>query len=61
MVNNSDGFFTNNTDFSKILPALTPPLTQSDIVALYAVKHNPFVYFSSVQEGENPHSSLKNA
>src|ERR1017187_5569986 len=61
LVNNADGFFSNLTDFTKILPALTPALTQSDIVALYAVKHNPFVYFRSVQEGENPHSSLKNS
>ena len=61
LVNNSDGFFSNLTDFSKILPVLTPPLTSSGIVNLYAVKHNPFVYFRSIQEGENPHSSLKNS
>jgi len=59
-VNYSDGFFTNNTDFSKVLPQLNPPLTQSDIVQLYAAKHNPFVYFKSVQEGSNPKNSLKN-
>jgi len=45
LVNNSDGVYTNNTNFSTILPALTPPLTSSDMVALYAVKHNPFAYF----------------
>jgi hypothetical protein len=50
-VNNSDGFFTSSTDFTQINPQLTPPLTQADLVALYAVKHNPFVYFQSVQEG----------
>ena len=60
-VNNSDGFFTSSTDFTKITPALTPPLSQSDLVALYAVKHNPFVYFRSVQEGSEEHSSLKNS
>jgi hypothetical protein len=60
-VNYSDGFYSNNTDFSKILPALNPPLSQSDVVALYAAKHNPFVYFRSVQEGSNPRSSLKNS
>jgi len=60
-VNNSDGFFTDKTDFSAILPTLTPPLTSDDLVALYAVKHNPFVYFRSVQEGENRHSTLKNS
>ncbi len=50
-VNISDGFFTDKTDFSTFVPALTPPLTQNDLVALYAVKHNPFVYFRDTQEG----------
>ena len=49
-VNNSDGVYSNTTDFSKILPALKPPLTAAGIVNLYAAKHNPFVYFKSVQE-----------
>jgi hypothetical protein len=44
-VNFSDGEYTNLTDFSKITPALNPPLTTADIVNLYASKHNPFVYF----------------
>ncbi len=57
-VNISDGFYTNNTDFSKITPVLNPPLTSSGIVALYAVKHNPFAYFKNVQEGMNPKLSL---
>ncbi len=52
LVNNSDGFFTSSTDFSLLNPQLNPPLTQADLVALYAVKHNPFVYFKSVQEGK---------
>lgn len=60
LVGYSDGVFTNNTDFSKILPALTPPLTQGGVVKLYAAKHNPFVYFKSVQDGANPRNSLKN-
>jgi hypothetical protein len=55
-VNYSDGFFTNNTDFTKILPALNPPLSQDNVVKLYAAKHNPFVYFRSVQEGERGNS-----
>jgi phosphatidylinositol-3-phosphatase len=59
-VNYSDGFFTNNTDFTTIKPTLTPALTQSDIVFLYAVKHNPFAYFTSIQEGDEPGSSLDN-
>jgi hypothetical protein len=50
-VNNSDGYFTDATDFSTIFPQLTPPLSSGDVVKLYAVKHNPFVYFQSVQEG----------
>ncbi len=50
-VSYSDGDYTNNTDFSKILPAINPPLTQADVVKLYAAKHNPFVYFKSIQEG----------
>ena len=59
-VNTSDGVYTSATDFTKILPTLTPPLTSSDLVALYAVKHNPFAYFKAVQDGANPALSLKN-
>ena len=60
LVNNSDGFFTNNTDFSAITPVLNPPLTSDGLVNLYAVKHNPFAYFKSVQDGRDPNNSLKN-
>ena len=60
LVNNADGFFSNLTDFSAIMPTLNPPLTSSDLVNLYAVKHNPFAYFQSVQEGKNPRNSVKN-
>jgi hypothetical protein len=60
LVNNSDGEYTSSTDFTKILPQLTPALSQSDLVALYAVKHDPFVYFQSVQEGQDRGDSLKN-
>lgn len=59
-VNYSDGLFTNLTDFTKILPALTPALNQGEVVSLYAAKHNPFVYFQNIQEGKNPNLSLKN-
>lgn len=59
-VNFSDGYYTNATDFSQIKPALTPPLSSGDIVKLYAAKHNPFVYFESVQSGEDANNSLKN-
>jgi hypothetical protein len=60
-VNYSDGFYTNNTNFGTITPALNPPLTQGDVVKLYAAKHNPFVYFRAVQEGHNPNNSLMNS
>jgi hypothetical protein len=48
-VNNSDGEYSNLTDFTKITPVLNPPLTSASIVNLYASKHNPFVYFKSGQ------------
>lgn len=60
LVNYSDGFFTNTTNFAAMTPTLTPPLTAGGIVQLYAVKHNPFAYFQSVQEAFNPNSSLDN-
>ena len=59
-VDYSDGFFTNLTDFSQIMPTLNPPLSSSDVVQLYAAKHDPFVYFSSVQSGEQQKNSLSN-
>jgi hypothetical protein len=59
-VNYSDGYFTDGTNFGTIVPALTPPLATSDVVKLYAVKHNPFAYFQSVQEGWTPGSTLDN-
>lgn len=59
-VNYSDGFYTDATDFTQIFPTLTPPLSQDDVVRLYAVKHNPFVYFEAVQQGTNWRDSLKN-
>jgi hypothetical protein len=61
MVNISDGFFDNTTDFSAIHPTLNPPLSSSAVVALYAAKHNPFVYFRSTQEGQNPNNSFANS
>jgi phosphatidylinositol-3-phosphatase len=61
LVNNADGFYSNLTDFTTITPTLNPSLTSADLVNLYAAKHNPFVYFQSVQEGKNPRNSLKNS
>jgi len=56
-VNNADGFFSNLDDLATALPGEAQ--TQSNLVALYAVKHNPFVYFESVQEGLDPQLSLR--
>jgi len=60
-INYSDGVFTNNTDFKKIIPKQKPSLSAKDIVSLYAVKHNPFAYFKNIQAGNNPKLSLKNS
>ncbi len=59
-INYSDGFYSNLTDFTAITPALTPPLTSGSVVQQYAAKHNPFVYFRSIQEGDIPGSDLSN-
>jgi len=47
-VNFSDGLISDVTAAEPGMPKL------------YAAKHNPFVYFASVQSGENPNLSLKN-
>jgi hypothetical protein len=47
-VNNSDGLISNLTESAPGVPNF------------YAVKHNPFVYFASVQSGANDANSLKN-
>ena len=54
-VNYSNGTATNLSDFSKLAP-----LTSSNVVQLYAVKHNPFAYFRDVQEGYHDNNSLAN-
>jgi phosphatidylinositol-3-phosphatase len=46
-VNFSDGFFTDASN----IPGAIPGEAQS-LIDLYAAKHNPFVYFRSVQEGD---------
>lgn len=48
----SDGYFTTATDFAAL------GAKSSDLVDLYAGKHNPFAYFQSVQEGRDPGLSL---
>ncbi len=54
-VNYSNGTASNLTDFSTLAP-----LTSAGVVQAYAVKHNPFAYFKSVQEGTEWHNSLEN-
>jgi hypothetical protein len=52
-VDNADGAFSNLTDFSKFTPAQKPAITVASLVNLYAVKHNPFAYFKSLQTSAN--------
>ncbi len=54
-VNFSDGFFTDSTNIPGVLPG-----EKQTLIKLYAAKHNPFVYFRSIQEAEVPGASLKN-
>ena len=53
-VNFADGFFTDASNINAVLPA-----EAQGLLKLYAAKHNPFVYFRSVQEGKNAELSLK--
>jgi hypothetical protein len=48
-VNNSDGMISDVTE------------SVSGAPKLYAVKHNPFVYFASIQTGTDPGNSLSNS
>jgi phosphatidylinositol-3-phosphatase len=62
-VNDSNGTATNLTTYDPtepLSPTNLPPLTSSALLNAYAVKHDPFAYFRSVQEGSLPGSSLKN-
>ena len=54
-VNYSNGTATNLTDFSTL-----SPLTSGNVVQAYAVKHNPFAYFKSVQQGYLRNNTLAN-
>jgi hypothetical protein len=53
-VNFSDGFFTDSSNITSVIPG-----ESQGLLKLYAAKHNPFVYFRSVQEGTNAALSLK--
>jgi hypothetical protein len=67
-VNVSDGYYTIGgknaegvgvtSDFAALSTAGNP-VSSADVVFLYAVKHNPFVYFASVQEGSDRALSLE--
>jgi hypothetical protein len=50
-INYSDGELSNLSPASVFAPG--------PVQKLYAVKHNPFVYFANVQRGENPALSLE--
>ena len=54
-VNYSNGTATNLTNFAALAP-----LTSGSVVQAYAVKHNPFAYFQSVQQGAWDENSLAN-
>ena len=54
-VNFSNGTASNLTDFTDLAP-----ITMSNVVQAYAVKHNPFAYFKNVQEGNSRDNSLRN-
>jgi hypothetical protein len=64
----SDGFYiiggpnAAGVDVSTNFAALSTtgnPVSADNVVFLYAVKHNPFAYFASVQEGRNRELSLE--
>jgi hypothetical protein len=46
----ADGYFTDSSNIPGVLPGQTQTL-----IELYAAKHDPFVYFRSVQEGQLAH------
>jgi hypothetical protein len=54
-VNNSDGFFSDVNPIASSLPA-----EKQTLINLYAVKHNPFAYFESVQDGWLDDNTLDN-
>jgi hypothetical protein len=67
-VNVSDGYYTlggpnvegvNVTSDFAALSTTGNPVSSGNVVYLYAVKHNPFAYFASVQQGSDPELSLR--
>jgi phosphatidylinositol-3-phosphatase len=62
-VDASNGTATDLTTYdakSPLSPTNLPPLTSSGLLKAYAVKHNPFAYFKSVQEGWYHNNSFRN-
>ena len=66
-INVSDGYYSiggpniegvNTTSDFAALSTTGNPVSASDVVYLYAVKHNPFAYFASVQEGQDKELSM---
>ena len=63
-VNSSNGTATDKTTFDATLPLSptnlpgVPTSPVSGVLSAYAVKHNPFAYFASVQNGYTPALSL---
>jgi phospholipase C len=67
-INVSDGYYSiggvniegvNQTSDFAALSTAGNPVSASNVVYLYAVKHNPFVYFASVQEGQDKALSVE--
>jgi hypothetical protein len=54
-VDNSNGTVSNLSDFTNL-----PGPALASYTALYAVKHNPFAYFQSVQQGYSRNNSMNN-
>jgi phosphatidylinositol-3-phosphatase len=54
-VDNSNGTVSNLSDFTYL-----PGTALASFTALYASKHDPFVYFRSVQQGYQPNNSTHN-
>jgi hypothetical protein len=62
-VNDSNGTATQLTTYDPsepVSPTNLPPLASGSLLNAYAVKHDPFAYFRSIQEGTTPGSSLAN-
>ncbi|HUJ93406.1 MAG TPA: alkaline phosphatase family protein [Candidatus Bathyarchaeia archaeon] len=59
-VNFSNGTVSNLDFDANGNNSLLAPLTSKNVVQAYAVKHNPFAYFRSVQEGTWDNNSLEN-